>query len=458
MLFSSLTFLFAFLPLCLAGYYVVPSKARNCLLLAASLLFYAWGEGPFITVMLASIALNWSSGMAVHAMPRGRARASVMTAAVAANLLLLGTFKYANFFFGVGVHLPIGISFFTFHGLSYLIDVYRSKKVPERSPLRVALYIALFPQLVAGPIVRYADIAAAIRERTSNLDIFASGIARFAIGLGKKVLLANTLAEVADRCFARETFSLSASNAWLGLVAYSLQIYFDFSGYSDMAIGLARMFGFQFRENFNFPYAARSITDFWRRWHISLSTWFRDYLYIPLGGNRSGAFRTYVHLAVVFLLCGLWHGASWNFIIWGAIHGCFLVIERIVRTSSAQQFSGPLSFLARLYTLLVVMLAWVFFRADSIPQALAYLKTLFGFASGESQVAMNVLDLKSGTTLAVAMVACLPVVPWLKGKFSRLETTLRWQWIAAAGVVSVFWLAVFSLAAGTHNPFIYFRF
>jgi len=458
MLFSSLTFLFAFLPLCLVAYYLAPSKARNCVLLAASLLFYAWGEGPFVAVMLASIVLNWSGGLAVHALVPGRARVALMTVAVAANLLLLGTFKYANFFFGVIVHLPIGISFFTFHGLSYLIDVYRAKEVPERSPLRVALYIALFPQLIAGPIIRYADIAGAIRSRASNLDSFASGIQRFAIGLGKKVLLANTLAQVADRCFSHENIVLSASNAWLGLVAYSLQIYFDFSGYSDMAIGLAKMFGFNFPENFNFPYVARSITEFWRRWHISLSTWFRDYLYIPLGGNRSGPFRTYVHLGIVFLLCGLWHGASWNFVIWGAVHGGFLVVERIVLKSRLQRLPLPLSFLANLYTLLVVMLAWVFFRTDSLAEAYVYLKALFAFGTAPTTFAMSLLDLKTTTTFAVAIGASLPVVPWLRSRFPRLADKVVWQFLTAVGAVAVFWLAVFSLAAGTHNPFIYFRF
>ncbi|MGB5708663.1 MAG: MBOAT family O-acyltransferase, partial [Arenicellales bacterium] len=344
MVFSSVLFLFLFLPVVLLLYWVIPNKWRNSFLLIVSLTFYAWGEGLFVGIMLLSIAMNYVFGLAIE---RGNARAGRLWVGIAvmANLALLGVFKYANFlvenintlFSSTGIqlitidqiHLPIGISFFTFQAMSYVIEVHRRVMPAQTNLLNLGLYIALFPQLIAGPIVRYHDIAAQLKTRFVNAGQVAYGIERFVIGLGKKVLIANPMGAVADEIFALPPDSITATVAWTAVACYSLQIYFDFSGYSDMAIGLGRMFGFKFLENFNYPYISQSIQEFWRRWHISLSNWFRDFLYLPLGGNRRGPGRTYFNLLIVFLLCGLWHGASWNFVVWGLLHGSFLVLERI---------------------------------------------------------------------------------------------------------------------------------
>src|SRR6185295_17982737 len=361
-LFTEPTFLFLFLPLLLACYFA-PTAARrghptihgaygNWLLLVASVIFYAKGGGAFTWLMLGSIAFNYWMAIAVD---RARSQSDAAATrrvgfAVAANLVVLGVFKYANFFADnvntlflalrvqplvvPRVLLPIGISFFTFHAISYVIDVYRRDATAQKSPVHAALYLLLFPQLIAGPIIRYRDIADQLARRVVVLDDFADGVRRFIIGLAKKMLVANIVAGPADRIFAMPFAELSAAHAWLGIVCYTLQIYFDFSGYSDMAIGLGRMFGFRFPENFRWPYIADSVQEFWRRWHISLSTWFRDYLYIPLGGNRVSPARRYRNLITVFFLCGLWHGASWNFVIWGLWHGTFLVIERVFATKT----------------------------------------------------------------------------------------------------------------------------
>ncbi len=346
MVFSSITFLFFFLPVFLMGYLGVGKKGRNLFLLLASLFFYLWGEQLFVLVMLASIVMNYFFGLLLDrvGIQGSRAGKFLLAAALVANLGMLVFFKYANFAVDNlnlllswlnmplmhlhKVHLPIGISFFTFQAMSYLIDLYRQEYKAQKNPLYLGLYISLFPQLIAGPIVRYSDIAEHIKKRTVSLHDFACGAERFVFGLGKKILIANPMGLMADHIFAMQAELLSTGTAWLGITCYTLQIYFDFSGYSDMAIGLGRMFGFHFLENFNYPYISRSIREFWRRWHISLSTWFRDYLYIPLGGNRHGNNRTSLNLLIVFLLCGLWHGASWNFILWGLMYGFFLVAER----------------------------------------------------------------------------------------------------------------------------------
>ncbi len=344
MLFSSPVFLFGFLPLLLVFYFLCPKSLRNVLLLLASLWFYAWGEPSLVVLMLISTAMNYGLGCWVDVTRERPASKWILAFAVALNLSFLVYYKYAGFlidslnsllaFVGTPslgrpeVTLPIGISFYTFQAMSYVIDVYRGQAQAERNPINVALYIALFPQLIAGPIVRYTDVAAQIKVRSIDRDSFAYGIQRFIVGLGKKMLIANSAASVADAAFEIPDNQLSLAVAWLGILCYTVQIYFDFSGYSDMAIGLGRMFGFKFLENFNYPYIAKSVTDFWRRWHISLSTWYRDYLYIPLGGNRCAPWRVSLNLMIVFVLCGLWHGASWNFAIWGIYHGSFLMLER----------------------------------------------------------------------------------------------------------------------------------
>ena len=394
MVFSSPIFLFAFLPIVLALYFVVGRRFHNVLLIIASLLFYAWGETIYILIMVSSILLNYVLAIMIQ---KGhdsgldlRAR-TFLIIAVIANLCLLCYFKYANFLVDSldfilnavrlnwlevrlsPVHLPIGISFFTFHSLSYVIDVYRKVVTAQRNLVNMALYISFFPQLIAGPIIRYHDIAAQIENRNVTPDKFAYGIQRFIMGLGKKVLIANTLAMAADQVFAIPAAQLTTGLAWLGITCYTLQIYFDFSGYSDMAIGLGRMFGFEILENFNYPYISSSIREFWRRWHISLTNWFRDYLYIPLGGNRGTPARTYLNLLTVFFLCGLWHGASWTFVVWGLYHGAFLILERL---KFGKLLNSAWSPVRHLYTILVFMVGWVFFRSDTLPYALEFLKAM----------------------------------------------------------------------------------
>ncbi|MCA8923022.1 MAG: MBOAT family protein, partial [Planctomycetes bacterium] len=382
MVFSSTFFLFFFLPALLVFYGAARSlRLRNAVLLVASLAFYAWGELGYVFLLLGSIGANYGFGLWIAgAVERGAARRALVVA-VATNLGLLGVVKYTHMFVGwagvalgaLGVaqvdpmpplHLPLGISFFTFQALSYVIDVYRGVVPAQRSPWKLALYVSLFPQLIAGPIVRYADLAAELDARSVTTADVAAGARRFVVGLGKKVLIANALSVPADRIFALPAEQLGLEVAWLGIACYTLQIYFDFSGYSDMAIGLGRMFGFHFLENFDYPYVSRSIREFWRRWHISLSTWFRDYLYIPLGGNQGSATRTYVNLVLVFALCGLWHGASLTFVAWGLFHGVFLVGERL----AAGKVRAP-RLLQHLYVLVAVMVGWVLFRAESFAHA-----------------------------------------------------------------------------------------
>lgn len=474
MVFSSNVFLFLFLPLVLAGYYLLPRFLRNGFLLLASLIFYSWGEGFYVLLMLASILLNYIGGLVIERLrPRG-ARIAVGSF-VAVNLLLLGAFKYANFLvdninvliaaLGVDpimldpVHLPIGISFFTFQAMSYVIDVYRGEAEVQHNPINSSLYIALFPQLIAGPIVRYHDIATQLTSRIVSLDKFGSGVALFIIGLGKKMLIANPAGEVADQIFAIPAGQLDMALTWLGVACYTLQIYFDFSGYSDMAIGLGRMFGFEFKINFYYPYISQSIKEFWRRWHISLSRWFRDYLYIPLGGNRLGPRRTYFNLFVVFLLCGLWHGASWNFVIWGLMHGGLLVLER---TAFARVLSGLWRPLRHAYFLLAVMVGWVFFRAEELDYAVVYLASMFGFGTGNGvlyPVAMY-LTLDKQLVLIAGIIGSTPVLPWMQQRVSRLAQPLQTgaAFLATAALAMVLALSAMHLAAGTHNPFIYFRF
>ncbi|MDZ7840728.1 MAG: MBOAT family protein [Gammaproteobacteria bacterium] len=475
MVFSSAIFLFVFLPLVLTGYYLVPRSLRNAYLLAASLGFYAWGEGFLVLLMLTSVALNYAGGRIIDACRAQRSRKIALGITLAANLLLLGWFKYANFIAdnmnvvleAVGlptwgldpVHLPIGISFFTFQAMSYVVDIYRGDARVQTNPVNSALYIALFPQLIAGPIVRYHHIDEQLRERSHSLDLFAGGVVLFVIGLGKKMLIANPMGEVSDRIFAIPADELTASVSWIGAIAYTLQIYFDFSGYSDMAIGLGRMFGFQFLINFNYPYISRSMREFWRRWHISLSRWFRDYLYIPLGGNRVSPRRVYVNLLVVFFLCGLWHGASWNFVIWGLIHGAFLAGERTFLGRWVWQLWRPVQ---HAYVLFVVIVAWVFFRAETLDHALLYLAAMFGFGDGDGLLhhAAMYVDPLTVLILVSGFIGSTPVWPALRRRLADLQP--RACALVDTAMIGALMLLIFAaslhLAAGTHNPFIYFRF
>jgi alginate O-acetyltransferase complex protein AlgI len=463
-------------------YYLTGSRLRNGLLLAASLLFYIWGEGTYVLVMVAIIAINYGLGRWMGALPGGWQHKAALALAVSVNLGMLIIFKYSNFLvdqFNLllavlrlpplridRVHLPLGISFFTFHALSYVIDISR-RVVKSARPLDFALYMTFFPHSIAGPIVRYGDIAGQLAKRIVTTDVFAAGVRRFIMGLAKKMLVANTVAVTADAIFALPGRELTFGLAWLGVACYTLQIYFDFSGYSDMAIGLAKLFGIDFLENFNYPYAARSITDFWRRWHISLSSWFRDYLYIPLGGNRLGPLRTYGNLVAVFCLCGLWHGASWTFAAWGLYHGIFLVAERMRNGRLLKLLWVPVQ---HFYTLVVVAVGWVLFRAESIGQAGAFLQAMIGLGRGAGLEYHTGLYIDAQLVLALAAgaVGSAPLLPLL----IRLQETLA---TSTAGVVRTVLRTGFALAdlaghstlllassmllaAGTHNPFIYFRF
>lgn len=484
MVFSSPLFLFLFLPLVLGLYQLCPRPLKNLFLLFASLVFYAWGEPTFVILMLVSIVINYLIGLWLSRATTDRV--NIVAMAVIANIGLLAYFKYANFlvedvnsllgqlgrpqFRTPNIALPIGISFFTFQALSYVIDVYRRDKPAEKNPINVALYIALFPQLIAGPIVRYGSVAAQLVERTVCLDGFAYGVARFIVGLGKKVLIANSVAVAADEIFdgvlAQSPSELSTGLAWLGIVCYTLQIYFDFSGYSDMAIGLGHMFGFQFPENFDYPYASASIREFWRRWHMSLSSWFRDYLYVPLGGNRVSAARVYVNLLIVFALCGLWHGANWTFLVWGLYHGAFLVLERAGFGTQLGRTPAPLR---HAYALLVVMMGWVLFRAATLTDAAFYLRSLCGLSGGGlglDQVTSRI-DVVLSLAIAAGILGSVPVLPKLaklaeeavmpRPRLAELLTAVS-SFGGVAVLLLIFWASVISLSAGTYNPFIYFRF
>ena len=470
MLFTEPSFLFLFLPILLGAYFAVRRPhARNILLVVASAVFYAKGGGAFTVLILGSIAFNYTMAIGVDRRHGTAAGRSWLAVAVGANLFVLAVLKYADFIVGnanavmvtFGAHamplprvlLPIGISFFTFHAISYVVDVSRRDAVAQKSPIEAALYLLLFPQLIAGPIIRYREIAAQLASRVVTADHFANGATRFVIGLAKKVLIANVVASVADAIFTMPGRELTAAHAWLGVTCYTLQIYFDFSGYSDMAIGLGALFGFTFPENFNYPYIASSVQDFWRRWHMSLSRWFRDYVYVPLGGNRVSPGRTYVNLVTVFFLCGLWHGASWTFVVWGLYHGAFLVFERLAPRTS--RLPAPV---AHVYTLLIAMIGWVFFRADSFAQALAMLRAMAGFGVG----AATVFDVRWYLTpqiIAAIALGCVGATPLMRRLGRALD--LRRPAVAigrAALVGGLFVASLLFIAASSYNPFIYFKF
>jgi alginate O-acetyltransferase complex protein AlgI len=474
LVFASPLFLFAFLPLALALYHLAPRRVRNLTLLVLSLGFYAWGEHEWVLVMLASIAFNWSGALVLDRWRERRHAKWLLAAVIVGNVAALACFKYAAFAvdtlndvfgaLGVGplerveLHLPLGISFFTFHAISYVVDVYRGQSRALRNPLDTALYFALFPQLIAGPIIRYHYIEEQLRQRTRRLADMAYGVERFVGGLAKKVLIANVAARCADRVFALDSHQLGFENAWIGVIAYAIQIYFDFSGYSDMAIGLGSMFGFRFPENFDAPYAARSVTEFWRRWHMSLSSWFRDYVYIPLGGNRLSVWRTYLNLVSVFLLCGLWHGASWNFVIWGALHGSFLVLER-------SPFGGLLQALPRalqhIYALVVVCVGWVFFRAPDLAVAGHFLRAMSGAAGGSPSSHPAALFVTPAVVLAglFALVLCTPMLGrYRDASIESSRATAARRWLGVPVMALLLTLSASYLAADSYNPFIYFRF
>lgn len=471
MVFSSLVFLCVFLPANLALYFLIPNKAwRNGILIISSLFFYAWGEPVWVTVLLFSTFFDYFNGLMIEK-HRGAWKAKAfVTLSVVGNLAILGVFKYSGFIIeninalsgsniaAPNFALPIGISFYTFQTISYTVDVYRGETEAQKSPFKLLLFVSLFHQLVAGPIVRYADIAAQIEDRRVTPEGFSEGVNRFIIGLGKKVLLANTAGELARTFLESDPERLPVTGAWLGILLYAFQIYFDFSGYSDMAIGLGRMFGFTYKENFNYPYTARSTTEFWRRWHISLGTFFRDYVYIPLGGNRRLQYR---NLLIVWFLTGLWHGASWNFILWGLYYFVFIFIEKLFLN---RLFERIPAFFTRIYLIIVVLVGWVFFYYTDLDKAFRFLGTMFGKAPAFTNSEVSILFGSNAIFMIIAAIACTPII---KNLFARVRDYISGVPERAAFADKVFKpvmnifilvLSIVFLVGQSYNPFLYFKF
>ena len=472
MVFSSLLFLFRFLPVVLLIYYVVPAKLRNLVLLLVSLVFYAWGEPVYVFLMIVSILVSYTGGLLVdHFRRAGEDRKAkvALTAAVAAGLGLLAYFKYANFILRtvnslsgssiplLSLTLPIGISFYTFQTISYVIDVYRGNAAVQKNVISYGAYVTMFPQLIAGPIVQYKTIDAQLRSRTESTQEFADGVNRFMIGLGKKVLLANNAGVLWDSIKVQDPAGIPTLTAWIGIAAYTFQIYYDFSGYSDMAIGLGHMFGFRFLENFEHPYESRSVTEFWRRWHISLGTWFREYVYIPLGGNRKGKWKQIRNIMIVWLLTGIWHGADWNFMIWGVYYGVLLLFEKLLFGKYLEKLPPAVR---HIYTMFSVMIGWFIFSFNEITGKMGYLKAMFvpaaGFLSKES-----IYLLYSNAVLLACLILGSTELPEKLAKrlLRRVEGSSVLTLVLRIGFyLGVFLLSVAYLVGASYNPFLYFRF
>lgn len=473
MVFSSLVFLFIFLPITLLLYYLVPRGGRNIVLLLVSLIFYAWGEPVYIVLMLFSTVVDYVHGLLVEKyweQPKKAKR--VVLSSVLINLGLLIFFKYSSFIiantnaiFGTqfsipDIALPIGISFYTFQTMSYTIDIFRKDAPAQRSMINLGTYVTMFPQLIAGPIVRYQTVAEQLNDRVETQEKFADGVRRFIIGLGKKVLLANNIGLVWNSISTTEVNQLTVLTSWIGVLAFGLQIYFDFSGYSDMAIGLGKMFGFELLENFNYPYISQSITEFWRRWHISLGTWFRDYVYIPLGGNRKGKWRTYLNVFVVWFLTGLWHGASWNFVLWGLYFGIIISIEKAFLMKWLNKLP---SLIRHVYTILLLLIGWGLFAFDNFSQLSEYFKVMFGFkgASLYNQTTLFYLS-SNAITLIILIIASTPLMTLI---YKRLEMFLnsKLKWVLEVVIMPLIYLSILFISTAylvdsSYNPFLYFRF
>jgi len=469
MLFSSMTFVFVFLPIVLLLYLVTKKELHNPILLIASILFYAWGEPKYLAIMLLTILVNYCGALLIEKSSNHKKLYLVLT--IMANLGFLIYFKYFNFLIAntnsmfnlnitaLDIVMPIGISFYTFQALSYVIDVFRSEVKAQKDIYKLALYICLFPQLIAGPIVKYHDVEEQIDSREVNFDKVTLGVKRFIIGLSKKVLIANTMGAIADKIFIQDPHTFSHATAWLGSIAYSFQLYFDFSGYSDMAIGLGLIFGFKFMENFNYPYISKSITEFWRRWHISLSTWFKQYVYISLGGNRAGKLKTLRNLGIVFLLTGIWHGAEWTFVVWGIWHGFFIIIEKIfnIKEFDSKPHSWYVNILRHIYCILAFVIGWVMFRADNMKYAWDYLMNMFGLLHLQPEkflYEMNYyVDNLEILTFIIALLCCVPLFRNILEVKNKPAKALINLWLLV-----IFFLSTATIAASTYNPFIYFRF
>lgn len=473
MVFSNLVFLFVFLPIVLVLYFLSPKWLKNVILLLASLFFYAWGEPKYVFLMLFSIVMNYIFGLLVHSFAeKSTLKKGVLALSILGNLAILGFYKYSGFLvdnlnalFNLNIvmeplPLPIGISFFTFQAMSYVIDVYRNDAKVQKNVFDLALYISLFPQLVAGPIVRYNTIADQIKKRVHNIELFSDGVRQFIIGLAKKVLLANPFGEIADTIFAVPADGLSVTSAWIGILAYTLQIYFDFSGYSDMAIGLGKMFGFEFLANFNYPYISKSVAEFWRRWHISLSTWFRDYVYIPLGGNRKGKWKTYRNILIVWTITGFWHGASWTFMAWGFYYGILISLERAGLSKLIDKMPRVLQ---HLYVLIIVMIGWVFFRADNFAYSFEFIQTMFGM-NGTALLDNRAIGYfyDQSYLFLLGFIFSTPIYPWFIGKLEKYDGNLVVKPLRYLGGPLIYFglilLVTMFLVNSTYNPFIYFRF
>lgn len=473
MVFSSLLFLFRFLPAVLLLYYIAPRKIRNLVLFLFSLLFYAWGEPKYVFLMLFSITMDFFMGQMVaksKARNNRKAAKRFLTISIVVNLSILAFFKYADFIIGtinsvaglslpmLSIPLPIGISFFTFQTMSYVIDVYKGATKVQKNWVNYGTYVSMFPQLIAGPIVQYKTIAEQMEYRKENASDFAEGIHRFLLGMGKKVLLANTIGLLCDAVMALEITQVPVLTAWLGAIAYTFQIYFDFSGYSDMAIGLGKMFGFHFLENFNYPYISRSITEFWRRWHISLSSWFKEYVYIPLGGNRRGVLLQARNILVVWMLTGIWHGASWNYVLWGVYYGILLMLEKFLLKPVLKHLPGVLQ---NVYTMVLVIFGWVLFKCEDLSYCFSYLKAMVGgFHTGWIGRESMYLLRNYGALLVILLFGCTMIPKKIghriTGKFgetSWIGLVLRIVWYGG-----IFLISLAYLVDATYNPFLYFRF
>ena len=468
MLFSSITFISIFLPLVCFLYLCVKKDLKNYVLLIASIIFYAWGEPRYLAIMLLTILINYIGANYISRSKKQPHRKWLVAITILADLSFLIYFKYFNFIIDnintltngqitpINIIMPIGISFYTFQAISYVIDVYRGEVQAQKDIYKLALYITLFPQLIAGPIVKYHDIEQQINDRNSSIANVIYGVKRFILGLSKKILLANTLGAVADQIFSQPVNAFDTITAWVGAIAYSLQLYYDFSGYSDMAIGLGSIFGFKFLENFNYPYISKSISEFWRRWHISLSTWFKEYLYIPLGGNRVSKSRNVFNLFVVFLATGIWHGASWNFIFWGLWHGAFIILEKL--TGLHKVTSGKIcSILQHIYTIFIFVIGWVMFRAENMEYAWNYIKNMFGMMNEHIivyQLSYYISTLEI-LVFIVSLVICAPIFQQFLTKGNKNKLTL---YTIDIWLLLLFIISLASIAASTYNPFIYFRF
>ncbi len=467
MVFSSILFMYIYLPVVLAVYYIIPVKWRTPWLFISNLIFYGWGEPIYIALMMFSIIVNYFCGLFIGKYRDNNKHKSkiFLIIIIVLNLSMLMFFKYFDLFARtldiipgldfirpLGLALPLGISFYTFQKMSYQIDIYRGDGEAEKSFVNFGAFVSLFPQLIAGPIIRYKDVASQIGYRPKSAEQFASGVRRFTVGLAKKVLIANNIGKLWDTYSAMTSADLSFVGSWLGIIAFSLQIYFDFSGYSDMAIGLARMIGFEFKDNFNYPYISRSVTEYWRRWHISLGMWFRDYVYIPLGGNRKGKYRQLLNICIVWALTGFWHGASWTFMLWGLYYAVFLIIEKLYLLKALDRLP---KFVGHIYTLIVAVSGWVLFELTSLPKCGAYYKAMFGFGKGGFVSSVDgYYFITFALMFVISFVACTPLA---KNLFSKLPQKTK-SIITPALIVLGLVVCTAYLVDATYNPFLYFRF